>query len=165
MEILESFVMFGTCFVLNCPWICAAGCGAVKIWETAVLPALLNSADCWFDIPKAAMDKLDKLQNTFYQVLLKCPSTCPKPGWYWFTGGLLMSNRIIEKKLNFIFHVAHLSKDSLAFEVLESQRKLEIGMWKEVLQFLRELDIEVRKEHVGDRIHLLKKSYGTRKHN
>ena len=76
-----------------------------------------------------------------------------------------MSNRIIEKKLNFIFHVAHLSKDSLAFEVLESQRKLEIGMWKEVLQFLRELDIEVRKEHVGDRIHLLKKSYGTRKHN
>ena len=34
MEILESFVICGTCFVLNCPWICAAGYGAVKIWET-----------------------------------------------------------------------------------------------------------------------------------
>ena len=116
---------------------------ATKIWEMAVLPSVLNSADCWMDIPKAAMEKLDKLQNAFYQVILKCPCTCPKPGLYWYTGGILMSNRIIEKKLNFIFHATHLSKDSLAYQVLETQQKMETGLWNEILLFLRELEIEI----------------------
>ena len=114
---------------------------ATNIWEMAVIPALLNSSDCWIDMPKEAIDKLDKIQNKFYQVLLNCPSTCPKPGLYWFTGGLLMQNRIIEKKLLLLFHLLHLDKDSLAYEVLDEQRKLETCFWNECLGFLRELDI------------------------
>ena len=55
-----------------------------------------------------------------------------------------MSNRIIEKKLKFIYHVAHLSEDSLASEVLKVQQRLELGLWAEILQFMRDLNIEVR---------------------
>ena len=74
---------------------------ANKIWEIAVLPALLYSSDIWIEMPKAAIEKLDKLQNKFYQILLNCPSTCPKPGLYWFTGGMLMTNRVMKENYSF----------------------------------------------------------------
>ena len=118
-------------------------CG-LKLWEMGVLPSLLNSAECWMDLPKEGIHKLNKLQETFYSVLLGSPASCPKPGLYWFTGGILPMNRIIEKKLMFTFHVVNLDKESLAYEVLSTQRKFEFpSLWQEVLEYLQELEITV----------------------
>ena len=53
-------------------------------------------------------------------------------------------NRIIQKKLIFTFHVVHLDKESLAYEVLSTQRKFEFpSLWQEVLGYLQELEIAV----------------------
>ena len=121
---------------------------AITIWNMAVIPALLNSAECWLEIPKSAMEKLNSLQETFYQVLLNSPRTTPKPGLYWFTGGMLLSNIIMVKKLLFLHHLIHLPEHSLALEVLEIQKQMEIpSLWMEGLQFLRELDISIEEMH------------------
>ena len=117
---------------------------ATTIWNMAVLPALLNSAECWLEIPKAGMEKLDRLQETFYQVLLNTPRTTPKPGLYWFTGGMLMTNIIMVKKVLFLYHLIHLQKDSLASEILQVQRQIELpSLWTECLQYLLDLDISL----------------------
>ena len=115
---------------------------AMKIWDMAVIPALLNLAECWQEIPKAAMDKLNKLEETFYRVLLNSPPTTPKPGLYWFTGGILMKNKIIELQLRFMHHLIHLDSTTLAKEILEVQVQLEIpSLWTVCLEYLRDLDI------------------------
>ena len=117
---------------------------AKTIWDMAVIPALMNSAECWFDVPKEALDKLFKLECTFYQAILNSPVTCPKPGLFWFTGGILPRNKIIEKKLLFLKHIVQLNKQTLASEVLNVQRELELpGLWSESLDFFRELDISL----------------------
>ena len=121
---------------------------ALMIWNMAVLPALLNSAECWLEIPKVANEKLNTLQETFYQVLLNSPRTTPKPGLYWFTGGMLLSNVIMVKKLLFLRHLIHLPENSLALEVLEVQKQMEIpSLWMEGLQFLLDLEISIEELH------------------
>ena len=80
--------------------------------------------------------------------MLSSPSTTPKPGLYWFTGGILMENEIIEMKLRFLFHLVHLNSNRLAHEVLEVQRQLELpSLWTQCLQFLRDLDISLEEVH------------------
>ena len=110
----------------------------------AVLPALMNSSGCWIDLPKAAIEKLNKLQATFYRVLLKTPKTCPTPGLLWFTGGTLILNKIIQNKLLFLFHLEHLNQNTLGKEVLQVQKKLELGLWNECMIHLRELNISIQ---------------------
>ena len=117
---------------------------ALKIWEMAVLPTLLNSAECWMEIPHKALEKLNKLQETFYRVILKAGKCCPIPGLYWFTGGIFMKNKIIMKKLMFLHHLIKLKKTSLVSEILEVQKKMEFpGLWLEAMEHLRNLDINV----------------------
>ena len=110
----------------------------------AVIPSLFNSAECWINLPKAAVQKLNKLFETFYSVMLNSPASCPKPGLYWFTGGILPSNKIMERKLLFLFHLINLDQNTLGYEVLDSQRRFEMpGLWQECLEYLRELDISI----------------------
>ena len=53
-------------------------------------------------------------------------------------------NRIIQKKLMFTFHVVHLGKETLAYEVMETQRTFEFpSLWQEVIGYLQELEISV----------------------
>ena len=48
----------------------------------------------------------------------------------------------------FLHHLIHLPTNSLAFEVLEIQRKMEIpSLWMEGLKFLLELDIKIEELH------------------
>ena len=65
----------------------------------AVLPALLNSMECWLEILKVAIEKVNTSQETFYH-LLNSPMTISKPGVYWFTCGMLILNMFLE---NFFF--------------------------------------------------------------
>ena len=57
---------------------------AMKLWEMAVMPSLLNSAECWFQISGEAIKKLKKAVTA---VLFCCPAGRP---WVSYTGSLLV---------------------------------------------------------------------------
>jgi hypothetical protein len=117
--------------------VCGGLSAGLDIWELAVLPKLLYNSDCWMDISTDTLKELEDIQLTFYRCLLAVGSGCPLPSLYWETGGTLMKNRILQKKLLFLHHVATLSNDTLAREVYEVQAKLELpGLLKECKEFL-----------------------------
>ena len=96
----------------------------IEIWETAVIPYLLNSSETWNDLPPKALEMLDDLQNQHLVNLLATPRTCPTPSLMWETGTISMGNKIIKKKLLFYHHLIHLPEESLAWEVAQIQSKL-----------------------------------------
>ena len=46
---------------------------------------------------------------------------------YWYLGQKTPENRVIEKKLMFLFHLANLPVDALARKVYEEERRLDVG--------------------------------------
>ena len=118
---------------------------AMMLWNMSVLPALYSSAGCWMKLPTAALQKLNKLSQLFLSTVLEAGAKCPTAALYWFTGSLLPSNKIIEEKVLLLRHVANLASDTLAAEVLATQRQLNLPdtLWSEGIQYLRELNIGV----------------------
>ena len=116
---------------------------AMEIWEMAVIPALLNSADCWTNVPSKGMEILNRLQESFFRCLFKTGRGCPIPIMYWETASLTMTNRIILKKLLFIHHLENLEKESLAFEIYQEQKRLMLpGLVSEANIMMADLEIE-----------------------
>ena len=114
---------------------------ATTIWELAVIPYLLNSADTWFGINNKAMEMLNHIHNTFLQRILKVSSACI-PLMYWDSGQLLMKNRILKKKLLLTHHLATLDQKSLAFKVFQNMKIQNLpGLIPEIEETLTELGI------------------------
>ena len=67
----------------------------MDIWEMAVLPMLLNNADCWMNITTKTIEELDKLQLMFLRCLLAVGSGCPTPLLLSETGSVKMEYRIL----------------------------------------------------------------------
>ena len=122
----------------DCRSINAGGLDAgLMIWEMAVIPMLLNNAECWIEMSKGVLDELEQLQIKFLKNLLATGSGCPTPVLYSETGCLLMELRIMQKKLLFLHHLETLPNDALAKEVLMVQKKLDWpGLGKECKPFL-----------------------------
>ena len=117
--------------------VCGGLSAGLDIWELAVLPKLLYNSDCWMDISTDTMKELEDIQLTFYRCLLAVGSGCPLPSLYWETGGTLIKNRVLQKKLLFLHHIATLPNDTLAREVYDIQDKLELpGLLRECKEFL-----------------------------
>ena len=109
----------------------------MDIWEMAVLPMLLNNADCWMDITTKTIEELDKLQLMFLRCLLAVGSGCPTPLLLSETGSVKMEYRILEKKLLFLHHVATLPDSALAKEIYNVQKQLNLpGLAQECHEFL-----------------------------
>ena len=123
----------------------------LDIWEMSVIPYLMNNCESWTSLPTTAIEELDSLQNLFYRVLLQVPTGCPTPMMYWDCKGLLMSNRILMKKLMFLHHVATLDESSIAHQVYCTQKKLMLpGLVEECSGFLAMFQIsDVRKYSPG----------------
>ena len=94
---------------------------ALEIWDAAIVPMLLNNCESWLSIPKKTLKVLDDLFNIFYRSLFRIGSGCPKANLYWQCGTLTVDNIILQKKLLFLFHLANLPRDSLAYEVFSIQ--------------------------------------------
>ena len=108
-----------------------------EIWEIAVLPMLLNNAECWLDISAETMNILEKMQLQYLKTLLAVGSGCPNPLLLSETGMLLMEYRILQKKLLFLHHIVHLPENALAKEILNIQIDLGLpGLFKECKAFL-----------------------------
>ena len=109
----------------------------LDIWEMAVLPMLLNNADCWMNITNKTVEELDKLQLMFLRCLLAVGSGCPTPLLLSETGSVKMEFRILERKLLFLHHVATLPDSALAKEIYNVQTQLNLpGLAQESHKFL-----------------------------
>jgi hypothetical protein len=109
----------------------------LDIWEMAVLPMLLNNADCWMNITNKTVEELDKLQLMFLRCLLAVGSGCPTPLLLSETGSVKMEFRILERKLLFLHHVATLPNSALAKEIYNVQTQLNLpGLAQECHDFL-----------------------------
>ena len=67
------------------------------------------------------IDLLDKCQLRFLRVTLAVGTGCPIPQLYAQTGTMMMANRILLRKLLFLWHVANLGSDTLARQTYERE--------------------------------------------
>ena len=94
---------------------------AFEIWQMSVLPMLLHNSEVWGELPDVTLKQLTQLQHNFYRVCLAVGKGCPIPSLYWMTGGWLIENRILHRKLLFLHHLATLPHTNLAREIYDAQ--------------------------------------------
>ena len=115
----------------------------LQIWESAVIPMLLNNSDTWQDISSKTLKKLENLQLSFVRCLLGVGTGCPTPYLYSETGILLMELRILQRKLMFLHHIHNLPETSLAREILTVQSQLDLpGLELECRESLRTFGLQ-----------------------
>ena len=96
----------------------------INLWEMTVIPMLYFSCEIWTEISTKTLKMLDSVNSLFLANLFGVSKRgCPEASLFLETASLLAANRILLHKLLFYHHVATLSPDSLAREILEEQRK------------------------------------------
>ena len=100
-------------------------CG-LDIWELALVPSLINNSSTWTQISSESIEKLNKLQNNFLQMLFAVSQSCPKPVLCWDTATILMQVRINKSKLSLLHHIKNLDNSSLAKQIFDEQKN---GGW------------------------------------
>ena len=132
------------------------------LWESCVLPFLLFNCSTWIRMKNSDVERLCKIQNLFFNVLLQTQK-CSVFFLHWELGALLIPLRILKEKLMFYHHICCLSENSLAFQIKSIQEKLSYPCLREEIQhFLNEFEIhDVRtfskrewKTFVRDKIYL-----------
>ena len=110
-----------------------------------MIPFLLNSSETWLNIPNEAMNLLNEMQDIFLWKLLKTPKSTPKILMYFDTGQMFMRNRVKQRKLNFLWHLSSLEKESIAFRIYEEQKEKEHlpGLVNECRKYLEELELSL----------------------
>ena len=113
----------------------------LMLWESCVIPFLLNNSSTWFQMKNSDIESLTKLQNLFHNHLLavqKCPSLMMD----WELGTIVMPLRILKEKLLLYKHIAALPISSLAHQFLLVQEELHLPSLKdEVKEFLAEFGV------------------------
>ena len=117
---------------------------AIDVWELAVIPYLLNNAGTWMGMSKKAIEMLNQIQKVFLQRILQV-KTAAIPLMFWDLGQLLMSNRVLKKKLLLVHHLATLNKKSIGYQIYYQQKKDSLPglieeMKEDLLQFEMTLD-------------------------
>ena len=114
---------------------------AIDIWELAVIPFLLNNAGTWMGIQEKTIELLKEIQKVFLQRILKV-KTVAIPLMYWDLGQLLMTNRILKRKLLLIHHLANLEENALSKQVYLQQKENSLpGLVSEMREELVQFDV------------------------
>ena len=115
---------------------------AFDLWEMAIVPCLLHNAETWTNITSKSLKLLDKIQAKYLRLVLAVGQGCPIVTMYTETATLLMSNRILLKKLIFMFHISNLPIGTLARDFYERQRSYNLGgLYFECIKWTRELGL------------------------
>ena len=112
---------------------------AFDIFNAAIIPSILYNRETWINIPKKTLKILEDFFNSFFQTILRCSTGTPKPSFYWQTGSIRVENLLLQKKMNFLHHLANLPADSLAGEIFLVQEEREIGIVKELKEHLHKM--------------------------
>ena len=106
--------------------VCGGLTAGLDIWDMAILPMILYNSETWQDMSSQTIQELENLQIKFYKCLFAVGSGCPTPVLYLETGGMLMSHRLLLKKLLFFHHLATPPEDALPREIFDEQRRLSL---------------------------------------
>ena len=113
----------------------------VLLWESCVLPFLLNNCSTWYNIQNKDIIRLTKVQNLFLNVLLGVRN-CPAALMLWDLCILSIPHRILKEKLILYHHLSCLPVGALGRQVLEQQQHLQMpGLHEEVAGFLKKHEI------------------------
>ena len=109
---------------------------------------VLWNCESWIGISKRTLKILDNLFHTFCQSILRVGVGCPIPSYYIESSSLKMENLIIERKLNFAFHLANLSPDSLGGMIWREQVEKSLpGLYPEIAPHLEKMGINNLHDH------------------
>ena len=104
---------------------------------------LTFNCETWLSINKKTLKILDNLFITFCRIIFRVGVSCPIASFYIQTGSLKFSNFILDRQLNFLFHLAHLSPDSLGRQALEEQMNFSLpGLYQQNILHIQELGID-----------------------
>ena len=108
----------------------------MMIWESCIIPFLLNNCSTWLEIRQSDVDKLVKLQNLFLSSLLGIQN-CPAVMMYGDLCVLTIPHRILKEKLILYHHISTLPEQALAHRILDTQERHQLrGLSQEVRPFL-----------------------------
>ena len=116
---------------------------AKEIWELAILPSLLNSAETW-PIQDAKIQKsLEDFQSSLYRGLMAVPKSCPLPSLTYESNSWLMKYRVYSRVLNFVKHIhCHNEETNLSKQILSEQILKEWpGLAQQAKSICEELEI------------------------
>ena len=97
--------------------------GAIDIYNTCIVPSLLNNCSVWVDIKEKEVKKLDSIQNMFVKTLLHLPDSTPSLALRAITGMQGMQWLIWEQKLLLILAIRRLEVHTLASQIFDQQLK------------------------------------------
>ena len=116
---------------------------ALLLWESCVIPSLLQGAGTWVEIAPKTVKKLNGLQNWFTRLILQVGPGAPLASLCWETGLLDMKLRIYKEKLMMILHLRNLDENSLPAKIYKEQReKGWPGLAKEATEICEELKVK-----------------------
>ena len=95
---------------------------AWEIWEKAMVPSLLSGAGTWMGITSTEIERLDKIQELFWRVMLRVPESCPRIALRAETRMIGMKHRVWQEKLLLVKRIKAQSKESLSRKVFEEQK-------------------------------------------
>ena len=115
---------------------------AWELWERALVPSLLSGAGTWMGITSMEEDKLDRLQDFFWRVMLRVPDSCPKVALRSETKMIGMKYRIWQEKLLLMKRIQNQSLDVLSRKILEEQKSHDWpGLSKEVTTICEQIGL------------------------
>ena len=106
-----------------------------------MIPMLLYNSETWGEISNKTWKILNNIFNDFYRCLFRIGTGCPIIGFYWHCGDFFVENRVHQRKLNFVHHLANL-EEGLAKEVYEIQEKGESGIVAEVKEHMINMNVD-----------------------
>ena len=106
---------------------------------------LLYNCESWGIISNKTWKILNNIFNDFYRCLFRIGTGCPIIGFYWHCGDLFIENRILQRKLNFLFHLENLEEGSLANDIYKIEVKNSVGIVAELKEHLASLKVESTK--------------------
>ena len=113
----------------------------LQLWESCVVPYILNNSSTWLDIRQSDKNILNKLQSLFLNTLLNT-FNCPIPLMYLDLNILTMPMRILSSKLTLYHHIACLPERSVSKKIMKIQEDLNFpSLYEEISEFLTKHEI------------------------
>ena len=99
----------------------------LNIFCSSIIPMIFYNSESWVGIQKRTFKILMEFFCRFFRCLYRIGAGAPIPNFFWQAGLLMPEYLILQRKLNFYFHLANLPDGSLAKEVFTKQKEDSLG--------------------------------------
>ena len=106
---------------------------------------LAYNSETWGKIPRKTLKALNDLFSLFYRKIFRIRNGSPITNFYWQCVTLKVEMIILQRKLNFIHHLANLPYESLAGKFFKIHEDKSLEIFKECEEHLNKLDFSVKR--------------------